>query len=98
MPGEDSFTGDLCEEEPWVQELRDRSVTELEIAHGVLNNPEMVRRAFFYFRDPAYARKCGADFLSDDAASQTRQEDLKERIRTVCREKLIGHRFLKVFR
>ena len=30
-----------------------KSVTELEILHGVLNNPDMAERSFFYFRDPA---------------------------------------------
>lgn len=29
-------------------------MTELEILHGVLNNPEMADHAFFYFRDPSY--------------------------------------------
>jgi nephrocystin-3 len=89
VPGEDTFTGDLCEEEPWIEKLQDRSVTELEIVHGVLNNPEMARQAFFYFRDPAYARERGADFLSDDPASTSRQEDLKERISTVSSERNI---------
>lgn len=30
------------------------SVTELEILHGVLNNPKMTNKALFYFRDAAY--------------------------------------------
>lgn len=42
------------EREPWLAEHRDRSVTELEILHGVLNNPEVADHAFFYFRDPSY--------------------------------------------
>ncbi len=33
---------------------RQRSVTELEILHGVLNNPDMTGQAFFYFRAPAF--------------------------------------------
>lgn len=45
---------DLIEREPWLAEFRYRSVTELEILHGVLRNPQMARHAFFYFRDPAY--------------------------------------------
>jgi nephrocystin-3 len=36
----------------WVQKATDKSLTELEILHGVLNNPEMNGHAFFYFRDP----------------------------------------------
>lgn len=31
----------------------------MEILHGVLNNPGMAGRAFFYFRDPAYAEGRG---------------------------------------
>ena len=34
--------------------MRGRSVTELEILHGVLRDPAMADHAFFYFRDPAY--------------------------------------------
>lgn len=52
-PGDDAFTADLQEEQPWLASLRRKSVTELEIFHGVLNKPEMAGRAFFYFRDPA---------------------------------------------
>lgn len=40
------------EEQPWLKELHGKGVTELEILHGVLNNPEMAGRAFFYLRDP----------------------------------------------
>jgi len=29
-------------------------VTELEILHGVLRNPQMAGHAYFYFRDPVY--------------------------------------------
>ena len=44
----------LIEREPWLAEHRDNSVTELEIIHGVLNNPAMAKHAFFYLRDPGY--------------------------------------------
>jgi uncharacterized protein DUF4062/NACHT domain-containing protein len=40
--------------EDWLAEHNGRSVTELEILHGVLNNPGMADHAFFYFRDPAF--------------------------------------------
>ena len=36
VPGADAFTNDLKEEQPWINELRRKSVTELEILHGVL--------------------------------------------------------------
>ena len=36
----------------WIQHHTGKSVTELEILHGVLENRQMRGRAFFYFRDP----------------------------------------------
>jgi tetratricopeptide (TPR) repeat protein len=50
----DPFPESLVAEESWLERARDRSVTELEILHGVLNDPDMAAQAFFYFRDPAY--------------------------------------------
>jgi tetratricopeptide (TPR) repeat protein len=52
----DSMDESLIEREPWLREhVGGRtSVTEIEILHGVLNNPAMAGHAFFYFRDPAY--------------------------------------------
>src|SRR5579883_990960 len=38
----------------WIRHHTGKSVTELEILHGVLNSPAMYRRAFFCFRDPAF--------------------------------------------
>jgi nephrocystin-3 len=52
----DAIPTDVIEKEPWLKEhlYGRKSVTELEILHGVLNNPKMHHHAFFYFRDPAY--------------------------------------------
>lgn len=47
---------DLIAAEPWLAQQQKRSVTELEILHGVLNDSSMGAHAFFYFRDPSYAR------------------------------------------
>ena len=47
------------------------SVTELEILHGVLNNPRMADHAFFFFRDPAY--------VDDPALSDNERRDMVER-------------------
>lgn len=44
----------LIAEQPWLAEHRERSVTELEMLHGVLNDPAMADRTFFYFRSPSY--------------------------------------------
>jgi tetratricopeptide (TPR) repeat protein len=50
----DDLPQEVMETHPWVAEDRLRSVTELEILHGVLNNPNMTGQAFFYFRSPAF--------------------------------------------
>ena len=50
-----AIEGAALENEPWLAECAGRSVTELEILHGVLNDPAMASHAFFYLRDPAYA-------------------------------------------
>ncbi|MHA1998186.1 MAG: DUF4062 domain-containing protein, partial [Promethearchaeota archaeon] len=52
VPGE--VPGGLLEIHPWLSMFKAESVTALEIRHGVLNNPAMAKRSFFYFRDPAY--------------------------------------------
>ncbi len=88
-PGDDAFTADLQEEQPWLAGLQGRSVTELEILHGVLNNPEMADRAFFYFRDPAYAPGRGPDFRSETDADSAKQTALKTLIRSTCTAKKI---------
>jgi hypothetical protein len=46
------FPAEAVKHYGWVQQETGKSVTELEILHGVLNNPEMRGHAFFYFRDP----------------------------------------------
>ena len=89
VPGDDAFTADLKEEQPWLTELHGKSVTELEILHGVLNDPEMAGRAFFYFRDPDYAQKHGVNFLPENEALAKKQSELKDLIRSTCTEKRI---------
>ena len=74
VPGHDAFTADLREEQPWLKDLHGRSVTELEILHGVLNNPEMAGRAFFYFRDPNYVESIPPERKSDVAAENTARQ------------------------
>jgi len=76
---------ELIEREPWLGEHLSSSVTELEILHGVLRNPEMAEHAFFYFRDPAYVERIPAerrqDFVSENAEAARRLCELKDRIR-----------------
>ena len=52
-----------------------------EILHGVLNNPKMAGRAFFYFRDPQWSKKKGGAYLSESPQDQTKLDTLKDRIR-----------------
>ena len=82
VPPPDGYAADLLERQPWLKKHQGgKSVTELEILHGVLNNRQMKGRALFYFRSPAYARAKGGDYLpsKEDRVLQT---ELKRRIRT----------------
>ena len=72
--------------EPWLKEYKKKSVTELEIIHGVLRNPKMASQAFFYFRNSSYIEKLPkniirSDFVSEDEISRKKLTELKERIR-----------------
>jgi Tfp pilus assembly protein PilF len=75
----DTIGSEVIEREPWLEEhLRGRtSVTELEILHGVLNDPAMRNLAFFYFRAPAYAADPG---LAPDERWDMIEHDLKDDI------------------
>lgn len=71
----------LVASQPWLAEhLGGVSVTELEILHGVLNNPAMAGRAFFYFRSPAWAEARGAQFLAGSKREAAKLARLKNRI------------------
>ncbi|MCK4824413.1 DUF4062 domain-containing protein, partial [bacterium] len=50
----EDISDELIEKQPWLKDHKDHSITALEIMHGVLNDPEMKGRAFFYFRHPGY--------------------------------------------
>lgn len=82
VPPADNYDPALVEQRPWLAEHQGgKSVTELEMLHGVLNDPEMAGRAFFYFRDPAYARRKGGDYVSTSTEDAARLADLKDRVR-----------------
>jgi len=76
----EGFPAGILETQPWLREQRDRSITELEIVHGVLANPEMAGHAFFYFRNPTAAHD-DADFVEIDPDRQAKLAALKQRIR-----------------
>ncbi|MBI3269442.1 MAG: DUF4062 domain-containing protein [Planctomycetes bacterium] len=70
----------------WVQAEPGRSVTELEILHGVLLRPAARGHAFFYFRDAAALRDIpeplrSTTYAEADPGIARTLADLKERIR-----------------
>jgi nephrocystin-3 len=80
IPPTEGYASALLEQQPWLKKHQGgKSVTELEILHGVLNNRRMRGRAFFYFRSPAYARRKGGDYLPSDE-DRARQVKLKRSI------------------
>ena len=83
VPEHHQYDLSLVVEQPWLEEHRGgKSVTELEMLHGVLNNPQMAGRAFFYFRNSEYSQSKGGAYLSEGPADKTKLEELKDRIRT----------------
>lgn len=81
----ESFPRDALYKYGWIQFYTGRSITALEIIHGVLRNPEMAGQSYFYFRDPAFMA-CMPNELRRFMESETpeeafMQEDLKEEIR-----------------
>jgi len=86
IPQDDVYNPDILEEQSWLKDLKNKSVTELEILHGVLNNPEMAGRTFFYFRDPDHVKGKGPDFISENEDAHNKQQALKEKISGCCKE------------
>ena len=87
----DEIPAELIEREPWLAEHSDHSVTELEILHGVLNDPKMAEHAFFYFRDPSYLdtlpKEQKLDYLESASPDETKQYGSKEAIRLAGQRK-----------
>jgi len=82
VPEKNQYDLSLIMEQSWLDEHRGgKSVTELEMLHGVLNNPAMEDRAFFYFRDSAYSQAKGGAYLSEGPQEKAKLEALKDRIR-----------------
>lgn len=92
IPPPEGYAPDLVERQPWLKKHQGgKSVTELEILHGVLNNRRMKGRAFFYFRAPGYAHTKGGDYVPATPQDRQRQADLKRRIRASAYP-VIGYR------
>lgn len=81
----DEIPATLADELGWLADAREKSVTEMEILHGVLNDPEAEGHAFFYLRDPVWVEALPPEeqtvFLEDTADGVGKLEALKERIR-----------------
>lgn len=60
----ESLPDDLAAQLPWLRSLADTSVTEMEILHGVLNDPGAIDSAFFYLRDRAWMANATTDQLT----------------------------------
>jgi hypothetical protein len=75
---------ELIEEQPWLAEHLKKSVTELEIVHGVLRNPAIRKFAFFYFRSPETSRQVEEqiswqpDYRREPENSREKLQDLKK--------------------
>jgi nephrocystin-3 len=70
---------------PWLAEYKGHSLTALEIIYGVLRNPELAERAFFYFRDPQFIPQVPeskrADYTAENPEAIRKLTALKEKIR-----------------
>ncbi len=84
IPAADQYSEELQDREPWLkQHLGGVSVTELEVLYGVLNNPSMAARVFFYFRDANWSKQQQSpDFLCEGPKEEKKLQGLKQRIRS----------------
>jgi|GEM_PF-3549054 len=81
----ESFPRDVLYRYGWTQHYTGRSITALEIVHGVLRNPEMRMHGFFYFRDPSFMAEMPPEVRQqvepENAEAVRRLDELKEEIR-----------------
>jgi len=82
----DDISKDAKFAHPWLQDYPDHSLTALEIVHGVLSNPELAQRSFFYFRNPQFISKMpenmSGDFIAENSDAAQKLADLKDEIRS----------------
>jgi len=70
----DEIPEELVKLESWLDGHRDRSVCELEILHGALNDPGTAEHAHFYLRDPAYVNTVPVDRRAELIEAPTPEE------------------------
>ncbi|KAL6063505.1 DUF4062 domain-containing protein [Balamuthia mandrillaris] len=75
---------------PWIHAYYDRSITELEVRHAVLNDPSesTLKHSLFYFRQPlsrpsASASSYNVSLESNTSRSLDPQESLKAEIKSI---------------
>lgn len=82
----DDIQPEIKQSYPWIGRYEGKSVTEMEIIHGVLDNPDMAEHAFFYFRHPAWINRLDpkrrADYIETASHPKKLLETLKNRIRS----------------
>ena len=80
-----SFSDEARSRHGWVQYHTGKSITEMEILHGVLDKRGMHSRALFYFRDPSFIsyvpQEIRSDVQAEDAESAEKLAHLKQAIR-----------------
>lgn len=68
----------------WLAEYEGHSLTALEIMYGVLRNPDMAQRSFFYFRDSRFLSQVPenrrADYMAESSEAACKLAALKDQI------------------
>jgi hypothetical protein len=81
----DSVDAELVRRIGWLSGNTGRSVTELEILHGVLADPAAAGHAYFYLRDPEWVQRqpqpARAELVDTDPGAAAALSDLRGRIR-----------------
>jgi len=75
----------LLQQLPWLGTLPGTSVTEMEVLHGVLNDPDAAGHTFFHLRDPSWmaSRSPEEQEILGEAVPENvaKLEQLKDRVR-----------------
>lgn len=80
----------------WLNNFKDKSVTELEIQYAVLENPSKNQKSFFYLRDEKLSKDLSVNIIDNDNAIE-KQNILKDKIRKNTTVSLDGYKSIKDF-
>lgn len=75
----------LMRRHPWLAETPGASALELEFRYGALNDPQRVRGAFFYIRDPAVLERLPAERRADLKARSAEEGERREALARLIR-------------